>query len=92
MTAFKDRQFGVVFVGEVIECLAGQDMQDAVDELYRVADEVYIAHLPSDSITAWFFPGIHSVVHSSPPETPYVDYTTIKTGERRIARPKRSSE
>ena len=87
MYRFEDRQFGAAFVGEVVECL-GDDMQQALDELYRVADEVYIAHLPDDSLTAWHFPGIHSVIHSAPPETPYLDYTVIATGQRKKIRPR----
>lgn len=89
MSMFKNHQFGAVFVGEVIECLDTAGMKKAIDELYRVADEVYIAYLPDQSLTARFFPGIHSIVHSAPSQTPYrIDFTDLATGRRQTVEPK----
>lgn len=89
MSMFKNLQFGAVFVGEVIECLDAAGMKKAIDELYRVADEVFIAYLPDQSLTARYFPGIHSMVHSAPPQTPYkVDFTDLATGRRQTVEPK----
>lgn len=83
MSMFKDKQFGSVFVGEVIECLDTTGMKKALDELYRVADEVFITHLPDHSMSARYFPGVHSVIHSAPAQTPYrIDFTDLATGKR----------
>lgn len=89
MSMFKNGQFGAVFVGEVIECLDAAGMKKAIDELYRVADEVFIAYLPDQSLTARYFPGIHSMIHSAPPKTPYrIDFTDLATGKRQSVAPK----
>jgi hypothetical protein len=89
MHMFKNRQFGAAYVGEVVECIDADGMKKAIDELYRVADEVYIAHLPDYSLTAQFFPGVHSIIHSAPPQTPYkIDFTDLATGKRQTVEPR----
>jgi len=82
---FSDGQFGVAYVGHVVECVPGKDMQKALDELYRVADEVYIAHLPDDSLNSRYNPEVRSVIHRAPPTIDRaIDYTDLATGRRQV--------
>lgn len=84
---FKDKEFGVVFVGHVLECIAGADMQKALDELYRVADKVYVAHLPDDTLSARYLSEVRSIIHAAPPTIYGVEYTDLISGERRLTKP-----
>lgn len=83
----KDKQFGVAYVGHVLECLPGKDMEKALKELYRVADKVYVVHLPDESLSSRHLSEVKSVIHAAPPELEAaIDYTDLATGERRIVR------
>jgi SAM-dependent methyltransferase len=57
---FSDRYFGSALASHVIEHLpAIDDAVQAINELYRVADEVFIASPRKDSIIAWLVPSHH---------------------------------
>jgi SAM-dependent methyltransferase len=55
---FPDRYFGSALASHVIEHLPSiNDAVQALNELYRVADEVFIASPSKQSVIAWFIPG-----------------------------------
>lgn len=81
LSQFKDRQFGAVYVGHVFECLAGNEIKKAWSEVNRVADEVYVAHLPPESLSARYLVTVKSMIHTAPPTTPYLAYTDLATGK-----------
>lgn len=57
---FGDAYFGAVYVSHVLEHLPTvEDAAQAVNELYRVADEVFVVSPPKSSIYAWLYPGHH---------------------------------
>jgi len=77
---FKDGQFGAVYVGHVFECLSGPDIKKAFAGLTRIADDVFVAHLPPDSLSSRYLATVKSMIKSAPPTTPYIDYVDLETG------------
>lgn len=57
---FSDKYFGAAFASHVIEHLPTEsDAEQAVHELYRVADDVWIVSPSKQSIMAWLASGHH---------------------------------
>ncbi len=55
---FADKTFGAVFLSHVLEHLpTTQDAKQAVEEMNRVADEVFIVYPSRQSIGGWLTPG-----------------------------------
>ncbi len=64
-----------------------RDIDSVVSDLYRVADKVFIAVFPKESLL-WSIPQKPiNIIHSAPPATSYIDYTDSTTGIRRKAVP-----
>ena len=64
---FPDGHFGSAFISHVLEHLPTVgDAEQAVRELYRVADEVFILSPSKQSIIAWLHPGHHLWVRQTP--------------------------
>ena len=72
---FKDKQFGSVFVGHVLEHV--DDIEKAYLELCRVADKVFVAYPDWYSLTAYFSAGHKWLILSAPPNTDYIKYRKI---------------
>ena len=63
---YPDGYFGAAFVSHVLEHLATiEDAEDALNELHRVADKVFVASPSKFSMIAWIHPGHHLWVTSS---------------------------
>ncbi len=57
---FEDKAFGAVFVSHVLEHLpTTEDAKQALEELNRVADKVFIVYPSRTSIGGWLTPGHH---------------------------------
>lgn len=57
---FSDRYFGAAFASHVLEHLPTiADAERAINELYRVADAVFIASPSKFSVGGWLVPGHH---------------------------------
>ncbi|MDD5191062.1 MAG: VTT domain-containing protein [Dehalococcoidales bacterium] len=57
---FADKTFGAVFLSHVLEHLPTvEDARQAIEEMKRVADEVYIVYPSRQSIGGWLTPGHH---------------------------------
>ena len=81
LSRFKSREFGAVFVGHVLETIDG-NMEAAVRELYRVADELFIAHIPPEALSARLHPEVKNVIFTAPPRTAFVEYLELSSGKR----------
>jgi len=57
---YPDGYFGAAFASHVVEHLATiEDAKVALDEMYRVADRVFIVSPRKSSLMAWIYPGHH---------------------------------
>jgi hypothetical protein len=76
LRALGARQFGAAYVGHVFECVPGR-LERGLAEVYRVADEMFVAHIPSSALSAEWHPEVHQVIYSAPPTTPWVTWRNI---------------
>lgn len=74
--ALGTRSFGAAFVGHVFECVPGK-LEKGLAEVYRVADEMFVAHIPPEALSAEWHPEVHQVIYSAPPATPFVAWRNI---------------
>jgi hypothetical protein len=58
--------FGAAFVGHVLEHV--EDIDTAMAELDRVADQVFVAYPRSHTLVAWLYPGHKHILSCAPPE------------------------
>lgn len=65
MTQFADKQFGAAFVGYVLEYTDQPDL--ALEEIKRVADEVFVAHIQPLSLVGFVLPGLRHRILDAPP-------------------------
>ena len=94
LSALGTRSFGAAFVGHVFECVPGR-LERGLAEVFRVADEMFVAHIPPEALSAEWHPESHQVIYSAPPTTPFVAwrnigedtiYVTERNGAPRVAR------
>ena len=65
MPQFSDKQFGAAFVGYVLEYTDQPDL--ALEEIKRVADEVFVAHVQPTSLIGFVLPGLRHRILDAPP-------------------------
>mgnify|MGYP001582779158 CR=1 FL=1 len=70
------KQFGAAYVGEVFECVSG-NLGRGLAEVYRVADEMFVAHIPFEALSAEWHPEVQNVIYSAPPTTPFMAWREI---------------
>jgi len=75
----RDKAFGAVYVGEVFECVT-PDLETAVREAFRVADEMFVQHIDPRSLSAELHPECHNVILLAPPSYPFVVWRRISDG------------
>ena len=80
---YRDKQFGAVAVQYVLEMT--EDPVQALSELYRVADHVFVAHLRPYEFGAWLHPGVRWVIVSAPPARDGIMAIRHPTGGSRAA-------
>ena len=70
------KQFGAAFVGHVFECVPG-GLEKGLAEVYRVSDEMFVAHIPPEALSAEWHPEVHQVIYLAPPTTPFVAWRNL---------------
>lgn len=70
------RRFGAAYVGHVFECVPG-GLERGLAEVYRVADEMFVAHIPPEALSAEWHPEVHQVIYSAPPTTRFVAWRNL---------------
>lgn len=88
LSLFGDGTFGAAYVGHVLESV-GEGFWMAVSELHRVADEVFVAHIPDEALSSLLHPEAFCTIHAAPPEAPYYLYTPHRDGRTFLLEPPR---
>lgn len=89
LSMLKPKQFGAAYVGHVFECVPGH-LEKGIAEVYRVADEMFVAHLPVQSASARLLKESVNLIYSAPPTTPYVVWGPLSGGTHFVTTPTRT--
>jgi hypothetical protein len=76
LSRLESGRFGAAYVGHVFECVPGR-LERGLAEVYRVADEMFVAHIPPEALSAEWHPEVHQVLYSAPPTTPFVAWRNL---------------
>ena len=89
LSLFGDKQFGAVYVGHVFECVPG-NLEMGIAEVYRVAEEMFVAHLPVKSASARGLNESTNLIYSAPPTTPFVAWGPLNGKAKFVTTPTRT--